>query len=281
MHTTSTAQRGFTLIELSIVLVVIGLIVGGVLVGQDLIRAAAVRGTISQIEKYNTAVNTFRDKYGGLPGDLNASSAAQFGFVARAGTPGRGDGNGVIEGNSYGGPIGNNGVAGWIASGEPFFFWEDLSQAGLIEGTYNTFSDAGLGGSWIPAASVPLYLPVAKTGSAYVYVFSANGVNYFGVTGIGGISSGAIDYDGQYQGGTDSGLSVSAAYSIDVKVDDGIANTGKMQVWYPDASGSLQDIVYGPSSYSLASWACFVGATGQYATANGDAMNCGLSFQFQ
>jgi len=65
----------FTLIEMSIVLVIIGLIVGAVLVGQDLIRAAEVRATIAQIEKYNTVVNTFRGKYGGLPGDLNASLA--------------------------------------------------------------------------------------------------------------------------------------------------------------------------------------------------------------
>lgn len=44
-------QSGFTLIELSIVLVIIGLIVGGVLVGRDLIKAAEVRAQVSQIEK--------------------------------------------------------------------------------------------------------------------------------------------------------------------------------------------------------------------------------------
>ena len=57
MHQAHTARQGFTLIELSIVLVVIGLVVGGVLVGQDLIRAAGVRATISQtvIEDSNPA----------------------------------------------------------------------------------------------------------------------------------------------------------------------------------------------------------------------------------
>src|SRR3982751_930235 len=83
------AEKGFTLIELSIVLVIIGLIVGGVLVGQDLIRAAEVRATISQIEKYNTAVNTFRGKYNALPGDLNASTATAFGFLARGANAGQ------------------------------------------------------------------------------------------------------------------------------------------------------------------------------------------------
>jgi prepilin-type N-terminal cleavage/methylation domain-containing protein len=69
-------QAGFTLIELSIVLVIIGLIVGGVLVGQDLIKAAEIRATISQYEKYNAAMNTFRTKYNGMPGDLSAISQA-------------------------------------------------------------------------------------------------------------------------------------------------------------------------------------------------------------
>jgi prepilin-type N-terminal cleavage/methylation domain-containing protein len=55
---------GFTLIELSIVLVIIALIVGGVLVGKDLISAAYVRAQITQIERFNTAVNTFYGKYG-------------------------------------------------------------------------------------------------------------------------------------------------------------------------------------------------------------------------
>jgi prepilin-type N-terminal cleavage/methylation domain-containing protein len=93
---------GFTLIELSIVLVIIGLIVGGVLVGQDLIRAAAVRAQITQIEKYNTAANTFYGKYGYLPGDINGTAATQFGFVARGAYGGQGDGNGLVEGTLSG-----------------------------------------------------------------------------------------------------------------------------------------------------------------------------------
>src|ERR1700710_2201298 len=91
-------NQGFTLIELSIVLVIIGLIVGGVLVGQDLIKAAATRAQISQIEKYNQAVNTFKTKYNGIPGDLQASLAAQFGFTVGAGcvgTQAERDGNGL------------------------------------------------------------------------------------------------------------------------------------------------------------------------------------------
>src|ERR1017187_10157050 len=134
-------NRGFTLIELSIVLVIIGLIVGGVLVGQDLIRAAEVRATISQIEKYQTAVNTFRDKYTALPGDMNAATATQFGFVSRAGTEGRGDGNGIIEGYNYTHNTASYQVPEVNGTGEPLLFWRDLSQAGLIEGSFQSATD--------------------------------------------------------------------------------------------------------------------------------------------
>ena len=71
-------HSGFTFVELSIVLAIIGLLVGGVLVGRDLIKAAEIRGHVQQIEKYNAAANTFRSKYGGLPGDLLSSRAAAF-----------------------------------------------------------------------------------------------------------------------------------------------------------------------------------------------------------
>ena len=90
-------KAGFTLIELSIVLVIIGLITGGILVGQDLIKAAETRGQISQIEKFNTAVNTFEGKYGYLPGDIPNPYATQFGFQSRGTWTGQGDGNGMIS----------------------------------------------------------------------------------------------------------------------------------------------------------------------------------------
>src|SRR5665213_1826112 len=100
MHQPSRSP-GFTLIELSIVLVIIGLIVGGILVGQDMIKAAEVRAQISQIEKYNQAVNTFRAKFNAIPGDMPASTANQFGFYVGTnctGTQGHRDGNGLIDG---------------------------------------------------------------------------------------------------------------------------------------------------------------------------------------
>src|SRR3954468_8091893 len=62
-------RNGFTLIELSIVLVIIGLVVGGVLVGRDLMRAAELRAVVSDFDRFQTALYTFQSKYNCLAGD--------------------------------------------------------------------------------------------------------------------------------------------------------------------------------------------------------------------
>jgi len=111
-------NRGFTLIEVSIVLVIIALIIAGILVGQDMINAAATRQQIAQIDKYNSAVHTFQSKYGGLPGDLADPSATAFGFIPRGTGCGQGDGNGILSSNWR--------CGGFVeASGETAVFWVD------------------------------------------------------------------------------------------------------------------------------------------------------------
>ncbi len=174
----SQVASGFTLVELSIVLVIIGLIIGGVLVGRDLINSATIRSQIAQIEKYNAAVNTFRGKYGYLPGDIPNPVASQYGFVARGQYAGEGDGNGVLEAVT-GDWAGNNNCCKQ-ATGENPMFWMDLSTAKLIDGGFSSASPVNQPGNTLtlPGAggiSLFLYFPVAKIGQGnFIFVFDIN-----------------------------------------------------------------------------------------------------------
>jgi hypothetical protein len=82
------------------VLVIIGLSVGGCWWGKTSYVLPGNGRKLSQIEKYNAAVNTFRGKYNSLPGDLNQQVASTYGFAPRGNLISEGEGNGVLEGNS-------------------------------------------------------------------------------------------------------------------------------------------------------------------------------------
>ena len=135
--------NGFTLIELSIVLVIIGLIVGGVLVGRDLIYAAQWRRTMSDIEQFKTAITTFRGKYNCIPGDCpNAYDffSANCGFNGAAGVNAAIDTSCTNMNNCNGN---GNGVVEWSDSecGESVKMWQYLSLAGLVPGRFPVFAN--------------------------------------------------------------------------------------------------------------------------------------------
>ena len=142
-HAVTPDKLGFSLVELSIVLVILGLLVGGVLSGQSLIRAAELRAVTTEYSRYITAVQSFRDKYFALPGDM--SNAVKYWAQAAGGTADgmdaacaallvasttpttcNGDGNGQISDIVYA----NNGY-------EVYRSWQHLANAGLIEGSYS------------------------------------------------------------------------------------------------------------------------------------------------
>ena len=96
------AKNAFTLIELSIVLVIVGLITGGILVAQTLIHQAEIRNQIKQLQEYQTAYNVFKLKYSCVPGDCN-NATTLFGTTDSFGNAiNNGDGDGKID-TSYGG----------------------------------------------------------------------------------------------------------------------------------------------------------------------------------
>jgi prepilin-type N-terminal cleavage/methylation domain-containing protein len=116
-----TKQSGFTLIEIAIVLVIIGLLLGGVLKGQELITSARVRNLISQQDGVKAAYFGFLDRFRALPGDYTGATTNIAGVAATGACgQGNGNGNGRIE----------------VAGNEHVLAWEHLSKAGFINGSY-------------------------------------------------------------------------------------------------------------------------------------------------
>lgn len=89
------SQRGFTLVEIAIVLVIIGLLLGGVLRGQQLIFNSRIKATYNMSRELGAALNGYLDRYRALPGDDR--DADKHGFVAQGGiTISAGSGDGII-----------------------------------------------------------------------------------------------------------------------------------------------------------------------------------------
>jgi prepilin-type N-terminal cleavage/methylation domain-containing protein len=114
-------QTGFTLIEIAIVLVIIGLLLGGVLKGQELITSARVRNLISQQDGIKAAYFGFLDRFRALPGDYSQASTN----IANVAAGANGNGNGQIVS-----------AAGGSTIDEHIAAWDHLSKAGFINGSF-------------------------------------------------------------------------------------------------------------------------------------------------
>ncbi len=200
------SQKGFTLVELAIVLVIIGLIVSGVLVGQDLIKAAELRSTVKQAQVFQVAVNTFIGKYSGIPGDIDND---KYGLTGDCdGAEDAGDGDGKLE-DSTGG-IG-------LHDSEIACFWSTLTTSGkelipgVYDGTETTAGDDVVGEN----------LPKMKFGARGWGVYFVGTTNYF-VTGVIGSKSDDLYHTAEPFVPVDM-------FNIDSKIDDGVPSAGDVQ----------------------------------------------------
>jgi prepilin-type N-terminal cleavage/methylation domain-containing protein len=122
------SQKGFTLVEIAIVLVIIGLLLGGILKGQEMITQAKIKNVIADITGVSAAMYGYQDRYRALPGDDKGATRWQGATPAAPG-----NGNGVIEGvyNATGGTL-----------PESVQFWDHLRRAGFVggQGAENPFN---------------------------------------------------------------------------------------------------------------------------------------------
>lgn len=190
-------QSGFTLVEIAIVLVIIGLLLGGILKGQELINSAKVKNLANDFRVIPTYIYAYQDKFKALPGDDNQATSH---LPATPGiTINNGDGNGVIAGSVFG--------AGNKPTGEALEFWQHVRVANLAAGP-NDQADL----AYVPTNAVGGNISVASAGTPWI----------LGMTGTYQVCS--------------RGILGKFVKQLDIQMDDGKTETGSMRA-VKDASG--------------------------------------------
>jgi prepilin-type N-terminal cleavage/methylation domain-containing protein len=185
-------ESGFTLVELSLVILIIGLLVSSIFAGQSLIRNAQLKAVLSEIRSIETALNSFRDRFGAFPADYD-KAILTFNTVGI-----NGDGDGIID----------YGTAG--AGSEPARVWQHLALANIVAGNFT-------GG----VAESDLYPSKINNGVYGVFTTPSAQFGRMGTIIVLGAYSTSADP-------TNALLTTLDARHVDLKIDDGIANKGQI-----------------------------------------------------
>ncbi|MCE2926945.1 MAG: prepilin-type N-terminal cleavage/methylation domain-containing protein [Rickettsiales bacterium] len=241
------SPHGFTLIELSIILVIIGLLIAGILVGRDLIEAAKVRKAISQAESFTSVLNVFRVKYNALPGDISSDNAYDLGFEPRSGERGSGDNNGLIENCS---DTGFSPTVDYMGC-ETLLIWRDLSDAKLIANSFSMGADTTIVN--LGTDQVRNYFPeVNAFENTFVMIQGkAEEVGFPGLEDIGNknmiVFTGLSGSFADGRVNTHTTITPLQAHAIDRKTDDGLPLSGKIRS-VTSGGGGLFNMVLPPNT---------------------------------
>lgn len=202
-HLHNHKKSGFTLVELSIVIVIIGLVIGGVTTGMELVKQAQIRGLASQLRSYEAAFLSFRLQYNALPSDIRNASSYWSGS-------GNGNGNRIID------------------VGESVAFFGHLSKAKLLSADYQEGFPPGappyiVGGYNTPVSEYKKLLFIGQTGT-----ISPNNIKLFNAQAPTATRNVYARMGNQHPGawGVVEGFTTADAYAIDSKFDDGKPGTG-------------------------------------------------------
>lgn len=182
-------REGFSLMELSVVLLVIGVIAGGILMGEGFISAARLRALTAEVNTLKAGINEFEEIYLGLPGDLR-NAANYFDGASN------GDGNRQIAAE---------------ASNEAFAAVDHLNRAKLVDGKYT-----GLwGGGFSPGGNV-ISSQMGREAVIYVRCCGENNLEFRNLINV--FAAAADKRAGV--------LTAQEAFSVDRKADDGNPDAG-------------------------------------------------------
>jgi type II secretory pathway pseudopilin PulG len=205
----------YTMVEIAVVLIVVGLIMAGILVGKSVYNAGKLRSVAVDFQRYDAAVRNFREKYNALPGDI-ANATTIFGTT---------DANGYSvtngNGNGYIGLLGASGVG----TAEVRAAWQELALAGFIPGVYRGES---------ASVAIGTTHPISAYSNMTTFWF------YYGNLWGQYTATSALVFSGISSFGWDNPLlSTAEAVQLDAKIDDGMPYTGKMIGYNPTANNCV------------------------------------------
>ncbi|MCB1591708.1 MAG: prepilin-type N-terminal cleavage/methylation domain-containing protein [Alphaproteobacteria bacterium] len=206
VHESAQNDKGFTLVELAVVMIIIGLLIGGILKGQEMIANAQLTSTVAQTKSYIAATNTFKDQYDAFPGDMSTAQARLANCTANP----CGNGNGDSR-------IGANVGAVATAANEVGFYFSHLLHSELVSGYTGTAT-----------TSFGELVPTADVGGGYFIGHSSTGVTGFTAAELR--PGHYLVLTGQFAAvasGTGM-LTPSQAARIDRKMDDGTPASGSV-----------------------------------------------------
>ena len=193
-------HSGFTLVEVAIVLIIIGLLLGGILKGIEMINSAKVRRLAELSTSVHSAYAAFTDRYRRVPGDWNAAAAS---LAIGAAVTGGGNNNGRIDNPP--------GFAVWMESNA---LWEQLAKADFISGRY-------LGSGFVEPDTGNALAPLNPFGRVMLVGRTAD---------IEGAASARLHVM------LGRGIPVAIAREFDVKLDDSVPDKGSIRATLDDAS---------------------------------------------
>jgi prepilin-type N-terminal cleavage/methylation domain-containing protein len=202
MFSTLRNSKGFTLVELAIVLVIIGILLGAVLKGQELINNARLKRVYSQYREVYAAILTYQDRYGAMPGDDNTTGLATRWVPPTYYTAGTG--NGQINGGTTASMF----TCAAATATETCAMWDHLRRAGIISGPLDGTNPRNPFGGTVGVA----YVAIAGT--------PAITTNWVGMSNVPG----------------------NLAQTIDTQYDDGNALTGDIRALAAYVPGSSNPI---------------------------------------
>ena len=182
-------QTGFTLIEIAIVLLIIGLLLGGIMKGQSMINSARVRAIANDLTGIEAAWVSFQDRYRSLPGDFSRASI----HILQGAVDG--DANARVDSVAEAGAV-----------------WQHLAGAGFISGTYDG-------------------APVPSLNDGACATTTCPGNPYNGFYKIGNSSNALGQVNTSHELTTGGNIPVEVMYELDLKIDDGVAGTGRLRAF--------------------------------------------------